>query len=87
MNKINLNEYIVCCLGLIGFTAYLLYGSSGDMSYKNYDEEILWYIYRLWGAILFLPFELASGKIAWFIFKKEDFEISFLFGERKVLVK
>ena len=51
MNKINLNEYIVCCLGLIGFTAYLLYGTSGDMSYKNYDEEILEYIHWLWGFI------------------------------------
>ena len=87
MNKINLNEYILYCLGLISFTAYLLYGTSGDMSYKNYDEEILEYIHWLWGFILFLPFELAYAKIAWFIFKRENFQISFLFDERKVNVK
>lgn len=87
MNKINLNEYVIYCLGLISVTAYLLYGTSGDMSYKNYDKEILEYIHWLWRIILFLPFELAYGKIAWFIFKKEDFQINFLFGERKINVK
>lgn len=87
MNKININEYILYCFGLIGITIYLLYYTSGDYSYKNYDSEQLEYIHWLCGILAFFPIELAYGKMIWYIIKKEDFEIKFLFSERKIYVK
>lgn len=87
MAKININEYILYCFGLVGITIYLLYGTTGDFNHKNYEPEILEYIHWLWGVILILPMELGCGKVMWHIFRKEDFQFNFLFSERHVYVK
>lgn len=79
MKQINFNEHIVYCWG----TLVLLLAFLHEFTYDDSTKEIL-----IWncGVLAFLPFEIVCGKIVWYVIRKTNFELKFLFSDRVVRI-
>lgn len=79
MKQIDFNSYIVYCWG----TLILLLVFLREFQYDEETKNLLIYTASI---LAFLPFEIVCGKIVWFVIRKTNFELKFLFSERNVKV-
>lgn len=79
MKQINFNEHVGYCWG----TLVLLLVFLNEFQYDDSTKEIL-----IWtcGLLVFLPFEIVCGKIVWYVIRRTNFELKFLFSDRVVRI-